>query len=55
MVKKTVYVNENTFEKIVKQLGYKPDNLIVNKFLPEDKAIISDDYEELKNRYFYGR
>lgn len=50
---KTVFVSEETYKKIVEILGYAPPNLVITKFLPDDKqAIVVDNYNY--GTYNYG-
>jgi hypothetical protein len=37
---KMVHVNQQTYTEMVEKLGFEPVNLIVNNFIPNNKAII---------------
>ena len=45
---KTVYVDEASYNRIVKELGYKPSNLVSSGHIPKNQAIMFDDKEFLK-------
>lgn len=40
---KPVFVNQETYDKVVEKLGYVPENLTVNNFLPDNQAVILND------------
>lgn len=44
---KSVYVVEEMYIRIVEYLGYRPTNLFVNNYVPEDSAIILDDNKQV--------
>lgn len=54
MSEKTVFVDQETLERVVKELGYKPSNLTLNPFVPKNQAVIVADakppYLSLKSR-----
>ena len=50
---KTVLVDEETWKKIVEELGYEPSNLKVTKFIPKGQAILIDT-EKPKQPFFKG-
>lgn len=45
---KTVFVNEETYKKVVEILGYEPSNLIANSFLPEGNSAYVVDNKQFK-------
>ena len=58
---KIVLVNEETWNVIVKQLGYEPENLKISKYVPENKAYVFDEekmrvpfFEKPKPPFFEG-
>jgi hypothetical protein len=51
---KTVFVSEENYKMIVEKLGYKPSNLVVNKFLPDTNHAIVVDNKQVKAPVFNG-
>lgn len=44
---KTVIVDEETWNKIVEELGYEPENLKMTNYMPKNQAVIIDNEKEL--------
>lgn len=39
---KKVFVNEKSFSIIVKELGYKPSNIVIDNHVPINEALVVD-------------
>jgi hypothetical protein len=50
---KTVFVDEETWRRVVQELGYEPENLKMSRFIPKNQAILVDE-ESLKQPFFKG-
>lgn len=53
---KTIFINKKTYEIIIEKLGFKPSNLEVNNYLPDNQAILFNEKqleEMLKPKYWY--
>jgi hypothetical protein len=50
---KTIFVDEETWKKIVEELGYEPRNLVMHRYIPKNQAIVVDD-EKLNTPLFKG-
>jgi hypothetical protein len=44
---KIIYVDKEMSEKIEKELGYLPDNVLVNNFVPKNQAVVTDVLEDM--------
>ena len=44
---KSVFVDEDSYKKIVEELGYKPSNLFICRYLPDKHQAIIIDNEQL--------
>ena len=49
--KNKVFVNEKSFARLVKELGYKPENIVVSNYIPNGEAIVVD-VKEMSSRVF---
>lgn len=49
----TVLVDEETWKKVVEELGYEPPNVAVNRYIPKNQYLVLDN-EKLNTPFFKG-
>jgi hypothetical protein len=51
---KTVYMNQKTLDSVLEKLDFKPSNIVVNNFLPDNQAIVlNETQKENMNKGFF--
>jgi hypothetical protein len=51
---KTIYVNKKTFDLMLEKIDFKPTNVVVNNFIPDNQAIVmTETQKENMNKGFF--
>jgi hypothetical protein len=51
---KTVYINKKTFDLVLENIYFKPSNVVVNNFIPDNQAIVlNETQKENMNKGFF--
>lgn len=51
---KIIYVDEETYKKLIEKLGYKPENLMVNRYITNEQAIVVNESEIMKKWNYWS-
>jgi hypothetical protein len=51
---KTVFLNQKTYDSVVQQIDFKPSNVTINNFIPDNQAIVMNNkqMEDMQKGFF---